>query len=156
KLVNKGDSIGTSGFLGIGAPICLINELAKLGTGELTLVQAVSAFPGKEHDVGILAQNKQLKKFIGSHIGTSKEISRQFLAGELEVDFIPMGTITEVIRAGGAGLGAVVTPVGVGTQQEEDHEKITRNGKEYLVYDPITLDIAFIKGNKADKYGNLY
>lgn len=67
-----------------------------------------------------------------------------------------MGTLVEMIHAGGAGLGAVLTPTGVGTLQEEKHEKVVRNGKEYLVYDPITADVAFIKANKADKSGNLY
>lgn len=155
-LVKKGDSLMTTGFLGISCPIKLIEGLVEAGTDELTLIQAVTAFPLEHHDVGKLAENRQIKKFIGAHAGTSKVFVSQFLKGELEIEFIPMGTLVEMIHAGGAGLGAVLTPTGVGTAQEETHEKVVRNGKEYLVYDPLTADVAFIKANKADTYGNLY
>lgn len=154
--VKQGDSLGTSGFLGVSAPIELIKGLVEAGTNELTLVQPVTGYPGEEHDVGKLAENRQIKKFVGAHTGTSKSFNKQFLAGEIEVDYVPMGTVVEMIRAGGAGLGAVVTPVGIGTLQEEKQDKIVRNGKEYLIYDPVNLDVAFVKANKADKYGNLY
>lgn len=155
KFVKKGATIGTSGFLGVCHPRLLIEELLRVGTDELTLIQPVTGFPGEEHDVGKLAENHQIKKFVGSHTGTSPSFNNQYLSGELEVDYVPMGTIVEMIRAGGAGLGAVVTPTGVGTDQEKKQEKITRNGKEYLIYDPVNYDVVFVKANKADKYGNL-
>ena len=74
----------------------------------------------------------------------------------MEVEFTPMGTVVERLHAAGAGLGAVLTPTGVGTILEETQEKITRNGREYLIYDPLKLNVALIKATKADKYGNLY
>ncbi|MBG9981919.1 CoA transferase subunit A [Aerococcaceae bacterium DSM 111020] len=154
--VKPGSRIMGDGFLGISAPIKLFEGLRDAGTKELTLIQAVMSFPMEEHDVSLLAVNKQLKKLICAHAGTSREITKQYFAGELEIDFIPMGTLAECIRAAGAGLGGVITPVGIGTMQEENHEKITRNGKDYLLYNPIGADVAFVKANKADKAGNLY
>lgn len=74
----------------------------------------------------------------------------------MEVEFTPMGTVVERLHAAGAGLGAVLTPTGVGTILEENQEKVVRNGREYLVYDPLKIDVALIKASKADAYGNLY
>ena len=74
----------------------------------------------------------------------------------MEVEFTPMGTVVERLHAAGAGLGAVLTPTGVGTILENDYEKVVRNGREYLVYDPLKIDVALIKATKSDKYGNLY
>lgn len=156
SLVKPGSSLMGDGFLGVSAPIKLFEGLRDAGTKDLTLIQAVMSFPMEEHDVDILAVNKQLKKLICAHAGTSREITKQYFANEIEIEFIPMGTLSECIRAAGAGLGGVLTPVGVGTMQEESYDKVTRNGKEYLLYDPIEADVAFIKANKADKAGNLY
>lgn len=156
KKVKKGDKIGTSGFLGVAAPLKLIDALVEEGTDELTLMQVVTSYPYEEHDVGRLAENNQIKKFVGAHTGTSKAVNKQYLNGDIEVDYIPMGTFVEALHAGGAGLGGIITPTGIGTDLEKDRDKITRNGKEYLIYDPITVDVAFIKANKADKFGNLY
>lgn len=155
-LVKPGDRLMTSGFLGCSAPLKLIEGLVEKGTGDLTLIQPVMSFPYEEHDVSKLAINGQVKKIIASHVGTSKAIPKMYFKNEIEVDFIPMGTVAECIHAAGAGLGAVLTPVGVGTTQEENHEKIERNGREYLIYDPLPGDVAFIKLTKADKAGNCY
>ncbi|EHJ01667.1 3-oxoacid CoA-transferase, A subunit [Clostridium sp. DL-VIII] len=153
--IKDGMKIMTAGFLGIGAPLKVINALAEKNVKDLTLIQAVSAHPGETHDIGKLVANKQIKKFIGSHIGTCPEIQEQYTAGTLEVEFIPMGTIVECIRAGGAGLGAVITPTGLGTEIENGRDKLTVNGKEYLVFPAIKADVALIKGYKADKLGNI-
>ncbi|MBU3161506.1 CoA transferase subunit A [Clostridium frigoris] len=153
--IKDGMKIMTAGFLGVGAPLKIIDALAETGVKDLTLIQAVSAHPGETHDIGKLVANKQIKKFVGAHIGTCPEIQEQYKAGTLEVEFIPMGTVVECIRAGGAGLGAVVTPTGVGTVLEEGREKMVIDGKEYLVYPPIKADVAIIKGYKADKLGNI-
>ncbi|MCB2308933.1 CoA transferase subunit A [Clostridium estertheticum] len=153
--IKDGMKIMTAGFLGVGAPIRIIDALAETGVKNLILIQAVSAHPGETHDIGKLVANKQIKKFVGAHIGTCPEIQEQYNAGTLEVEFIPMGTVVECIRAGGAGLGAVVTPTGVGTVLEEGREKMVIDGKEYLVYPPIKADVAIIKGYKADKLGNI-
>ncbi|EFR30545.1 CoA transferase subunit A [Eremococcus coleocola] len=154
-LVKKGARLGTSGFIGPSAPIKLIKALADAGTNELTLIQPVTSFPGATHDIDWLAENNQIAKGILSHTGTSKQVSGQFLAGDLEVEYTPMGTIIECLHAAGAGLGGVLTPTGVGTTQEENHKKVEINGKEYLFYEPLPLDVAFVKASKADKFGNL-
>lgn len=133
----------------------MIEELANTNIKDLTLIQAVSAQPGETHDVGKLIANKQIKKFVGAHIGTCPEAQEQYNAGTLEVEFIPMGTIVECIRAGGAGLGAVITPTGLGTEIEKGRDKLIVDGKEYLVFPAIKADVALIKGCKADKFGNI-
>lgn len=153
--IKDGMKIMTAGFLGIGAPLKMIDALAKTSIKDLTIIQPVSAHPGETHDIGKLVANKQIKKFVGSHIGTCPEIQEQYNAGTLEVEFIPMGTIVECIRAGGAGLGAVITPTGLGTEIENGRDKLTVEGKEYLIFPPLRADVALIKGYKADKFGNI-
>ncbi|WP_017210531.1 CoA transferase subunit A [Clostridium beijerinckii] len=155
KNIKDGMKIMTAGFLGVGAPLKMIEELANTNIKDLTLIQAVSAQPGETHDVGKLIANKQIKKFVGAHIGTCPEAQEQYNAGTLEVEFIPMGTIVECIRAGGAGLGAVITPTGLGTEIEKGRDKLIVDGKEYLVFPAIKADVALIKGYKADKFGNI-
>ncbi|NSB14750.1 CoA transferase subunit A [Clostridium beijerinckii] len=155
KNIKDGMKIMTAGFLGVGAPLKMIEELANTNIKDLTLIQAVSAQPGETHDVGMLIANKQIKKFVGAHIGTCPEAQEQYNAGTLEVEFIPMGTIVECIRAGGAGLGAVITPTGLGTEIENGRDKLIVDGKEYLVFPAIKADVALIKGYKADKFGNI-
>lgn len=155
-LITPGSSLMISGFLGVGSPIRLIDALAERKEAtDLTLIMSVASYPGKAHDVESLFLNKQVKKYIGAHVGTSRELSRQYLNNEVEIEFCPMGTLAERIHAGGAGLGAVVTPVGVGTQQEEDNESIEIDGKKYLLYKPLKADFALIRGFRADKEGNI-
>lgn len=155
KNIKDGMKIMTAGFLGVGAPLKMIDALANTNIKDLTLIQAVSAQPGETHDVGKLIANKQIKKFVGAHIGTCPEAQEQYNAGTLEVEFIPMGTIVECIRAGGAGLGAVITPTGLGTEIEKGRDKLIVDGREYLVFPAIKADVALIKGYKADKFGNI-
>ena len=153
--IKDGMKIMTAGFLGVGAPLKMIDALAETEVKDLTLIQAVSAHPGETHDIGKLVANKQIKKFVGAHIGTCPQIQEQYNAGTLEVEFIPRGTIVECIRAGGAGLGAVITPTGLGTDIEKGRDKLIIDGKEYLVFPAIKADVALIKGYKADKLGNI-
>lgn len=155
KRFKSGMSIMVGGFLGIGSPLNMIEELSKSDINELTLVLPVASYPGGNHDVDKLILNKQIKKFIGAHIGTDPELVKQYNEKELEVEFNPMGTLIERIRAAGAGLGAIVTPTGVGTEIEEGRMKMTIDNKEYLVYPPLKADVAIIKGFKADKAGNI-
>jgi len=155
KNIKDGMKIMTAGFLGVGAPLKMIDALANTNIKDLTLIQAVSAQPGETHDVGKLIANKQIKKFVGAHIGTCPEAQEQYNAGTLEVEFIPMGTIVECIRAGGVGLGAVITPTGLGTEIEKGRDKLSVDGREYLVFPAIKADVALIKGYKADKFGNI-
>ena len=153
--IKSGMSIMAGGFIGVGAPLEMLEELSKSGVNNLTLIQPTVSYIGGNHDVGKLILNKQIKKFIGSHIGTDPEFVRQYNENEIEVEFNPMGTIAERIRAGGAGLGAIVTPTGLGTEVEEGREKIILDGKEYLIYPPLKADVAIIKGFRADKAGNI-
>ena len=153
QLIKPNSSMMVSGFLGVSSPIRLIEKLAEhKEINDLTLIMSVASYPMKPHDIETAKQVYQNRK---AHVGTSKELSRQYLNNEIEVEFCPMGTLAERIHAGGAGLGAVVTPVGVGTQQEEEHEVIEVEGEKYLLYTPLKADYALIRGFKADKQGNI-
>jgi acetate CoA/acetoacetate CoA-transferase alpha subunit len=155
KLFKDRMTIMIGGFLGIGEPLVVIDELVSSGVKELTLISVVGAYPGGGFGIGKLTANKMVKKFIGSHIGTDPELVKQFNTGEIEVEFNPMGTWVERIRAGGGGLGGVLTPTGLGTEVEEGRDKIKVEGKEFLLFPPLRADIAIIKAHKADKHGNL-
>ena len=122
--VKSGDIVGISGFLGVGEPFELIEELVKQNQQDLTLVSVVTSHPGKEVGVGRLCENHQVKKYIAAHVGTSAAAQREYFEKKMEVEFTPMGTVVERLHAAGAGLGAVLTPTGVGTILEKDYEKV--------------------------------
>ena len=151
--VKDGMSVMIGGFLGTGTPEAFIDELVAQGTKRLTVIGNDTSFP--DRGIGKLIVNKQVAKAIVSHIGTNPETGRQMNAGEIEVVLVPQGTLAEQIRAGGAGLGAVVTPTGVGTIVEEGKQKITLDGREYLIELPIKADIALLQAEWADESGNL-
>ncbi|GAA0181106.1 CoA transferase subunit A [Clostridium sediminicola] len=155
NMISKGASVMVGGFLGVGAPLKLIDALVEKGTDNLCLISVVGSYPGGGFDIGKLTANKQVNKFIGAHIGTDPMLVEGYNTGNIEVEFNPMGTFIERIRAAGAGLGAVVTPVGLGTEVEENALKIELYGKPYLVFPPLKADIALIKASKADRNGNL-
>ncbi|MBV5349638.1 3-oxoacid CoA-transferase subunit A [bacterium] len=146
-------TVMVGGFLACGTPLGLVEELAAKGTRELTLVCNDTAYP--DRGIGKLVVNKQFKKVIVSHIGTNPETGRQMNVGELDVDLVPQGTLAERIRAAGFGLGGLLTPTGVGTLVEQGKQKITINGRDYLLELPIQADVSLIKAWKADKAGNL-
>lgn len=151
--VKDGMTIMVGGFLGCGSPHRLIDALVKKGVKDLTLICNDSGFP--DIGVGKLVVNKQLKKLVASHVGTNPETGRQMNSGEMEVVLVPQGTLAEQVRAAGAGLGGFLTPTGVGTVVEEGKEKITIDGKTYLLELPMKADIALIAGETVDKYGNI-
>jgi len=155
--VHDGAVIGLGGFLGIGVPLGVIDKLLEKGVKDLTLIGIVNAHPfaGGNFGVAKLFKNKQIKKFICSHAGTCPEAVEQYRADELEIEYYPMGTWIEKLRAAGSGLGGVLTPTGVGTLMEEGKQKLTLNGKEYILELPLSAEIAFIKGYRADKMGNI-
>ena len=128
-------------------------RLTKADVKDITLIANDTAFVGS--GVGPLVVNKKCKKVITSHIGTNPETGRQMIAGELDVELVPQGTLAERVRAGGSGLGGILTPTGVGTVVEEGKEKITVDGREYLLEKPLRADVALLKAYKADKAGNL-
>lgn len=151
--IQNGMTIMVGGFIGCGVPDQLINEVCQKETKELTLIA---------NDTGILGDamsqlivQKCVSKLIATHIGTNKETGRQMTTGELEVKLVPQGTLVEQIRAGGAGLGGILTPTGIGTIIEEGKQKLVVNGKEYLLELPVRANVALLKAHKADKAGNL-
>lgn len=142
------------GFLRCGSPYKTINELVKNKIGNLTLIANDTSYP--EYDRGLLISNKLVKKAIVSHIGTNPETVRQMNAGEIEVELIPMGTLVEKIRCGGAGLGGFLTQTGIGTIVEEGKQIIEQDGKKFLLETPLTADFAIVYASKADKFGNAF
>jgi len=155
KKICDGATIFLGGFLGVGSPLKCIEKLAVSGKKDLTIISEVSGMPGGSFDMAILFKNRQVKKIITSHIGTCPELLEEYQAGRLEVELYPMGTWAEKVRAAGAGLGGVLTPTGVGTLVEEGKQKLTINGKEYLLELPLAAEFAFIKGYRGDKIGNI-
>ncbi len=154
EYIKDGMSIMFGGFLGVGAPEGCIDTLIEKGTKDLTIITSDTGFPDK--GTGRLVVNKQVKKVIASHIGTNPETGRQMNAGEIEVELVPQGTLAERIRAAGAGLGGVLTATGVGTIIEEGKQKVTLEGKEYLIEMPLRADVALLRGAKVDRKGNVY
>lgn len=154
NLIPSGASIMIGGFLKCGTPTKVIDEILALPTKDLTLIDNDTCVP--DSDRGKLIVNKRVKKAIVSHIGTNPETGRQMHEGTLEVELVPMGTLVERIRAGGSGLGGVLTPTGVGTVVEQGKKIVELDGKKYLLEHPLKADFALIYGTKADKYGNIY
>ncbi|KAF0196353.1 MAG: acetate CoA-transferase alpha subunit [Bacillota bacterium] len=151
--LKDGMTVMIGGFLGVGAPEGLVTEVLEKGTTDLTVIGNDTGFPDK--GIGRLIVAKKIKKVIASHVGTNPETGRQMNAGETEVVLAPQGTLAEQVRAAGAGLGGILTPTGVGTVIEEGKQKITVDGKEYLLELPIHADYALIRAYKADEKGNL-
>lgn len=152
------------GFMGCGSPHKLIEALSKSGKGGFTVMCNDGSMPNgplNEDYYGIakLIHNKQVKHLITSHVGLNPEVAEQHNAGSLQLTLIPQGSLAEMIRAGGAGLGGVITPTGVGTAVEEGWHvqgRIEIDGKVYLVEKPLRADIALISGYKIDKAGNIW
>lgn len=142
------------GFLRCGTPAKLIDELVKNNIFGLTLIANDTSTP--DFDRGKLIVNKQIKKAIVAHIGTNPETGRQMNAGELEVELVPMGTLVERIRSGGAGLGGFLTPTGVGTIVEQGKQIMEIDGRKYLFEKPLRADFALIYATKIDKFGNAF
>lgn len=161
-LIKSGDSIMFGGFLGCGTPKNTTKELAALGTDNLTVMcnDGGKILPdGSFYGISSIIHNKQIKKLYATHIGINPEIGQQWNAGEMDVVLIPQGSFAEMIRAGGAGLGGVLTPTGVGTiteGYEYVREKVTLDGKDYLLLKTLKADFALIEGHTVDKAGNVW
>jgi acetate CoA/acetoacetate CoA-transferase alpha subunit len=152
-LFHDGVSIMFGGFMGVGTPEGIVSVLIEKGVRRLTLIGNDTAFP--ETGIGPLISSSGDDKVIVSHIGTNPTTGQRMIAGELDVDLIPQGTLAERIRCGGAGLGGVLTPTGVGTIVEEGKSKLIVEGREYLLELPLKADWAILKAKKADSAGNL-
>jgi acetate CoA/acetoacetate CoA-transferase alpha subunit len=153
SLIPDGASIMVGGFMGVGTPGRLVDELVRQGKRSLTLICNDNARPGV--GVGKLVSAGLLKKTIVSHIGLNPETQKRMLDKQLEVELTPQGTLVERIRAGGFGLGGVLTPTGVGTLVEEGKRKLDIDGKEYLLEMPLRADFALLGAFLCDYVGNL-
>lgn len=153
ELIRPGSTLMIGGFLGVGTPENIIDKLVEKGIRDLVVIGNDTAF--EDRGIGKLVKSKLCRKVIVSHIGTNPETQRQMIAGEMEVELVPQGTLAERVRAGGAGLGGILTPTGVGTVVENGKRVIEIDGKKYLLELPIRADFALIKAKKCDYYGNL-
>lgn len=151
--MEDGMTLMIAGFLAVGTPEVLVDALVVQGTKQLTVIANDTAFPDK--GIGKLVVDGRLKKVIVSHIGTNPETGRQMNTGKIEVELVPQGTLAERVRAGGAGLGGILTPTGIGTMVAEGKEVITVDGKGFLLEKPLRADVALIKAYQADTAGNL-
>lgn len=152
-LFRDGMSVLFGGFMAVGTPLGIVGEIRQRGVSGLTLIGNDTA--GPETGVGPLIGDGRVKRVIVSHIGTNPQTGKKMMAGELEVELVPQGTLIERIRCGGSGLGGVLTPTGVGTVVEEGKQKMTVNGRDYLLELPLRADVAIIKAKRADRSGNL-
>ena len=157
NLVHDGMTVMIGGFLGCGNAHHVIDVLVEKGVKDLTIIANDS--PATGYGLAKLIDNHQVKRLIASHVGMNPNVATQLNEGTLEVWLIPQGSLAEMVRAGGGGLGAVVTPTGLGTLVEESplvHSKIVVDGREYLVMKPLHADVALINGYKVDKAGNVW
>jgi len=153
SMIPDGASIMVGGFMAIGTPVRLLDELVRQKKMGLSVISNDAATPG--NGVGKLFDSAQVSRLIASHIGLNPKAQQQMLAGQTAIDLIPQGTFVERIRAGGCGLGGVLTPTGVGTPVEEGKQKIEVNGKTFLLETALRADFALIHAFLADYSGNL-
>ena len=149
----NGQTLMIGGFINCGSPKNVIDEILKTDLQNFTLIANDTATP--ETNRGKLISAHKIKKAIVSHIGTNPETVRQMNENLLEVDLQPQGSLAERIRAKGAGLGGILTPVGVGTEVENGKQTVMVDGAKYLLEKPLSADIAIVYATYADKYGNL-
>ena len=152
-LIPDGATILMGGFGLCGIPENLIRALHALGTKNLTVISNNAGVD--DFGIGVLLNARQVRKMISTYVGENKEFERQFLAGELEVELIPQGTLAERIRAAGAGIGAFFTPTGYGTLAAAGKETRVIDDKPYVLEKPLPADFAFVCAWKGDRCGNL-
>lgn len=152
-IVHDGQTIAVGGFGLCGIPEALIDALRDTGAGGLTVISNNAGVD--DFGLGKLLRTRQIKKMISSYVGENKEFERQYLAGELELEFTPQGTLAEKLRAGGAGIAAFFTKTGVGTQVAQGKELREFDGQTYVMERALVADIALVKADVADTSGNL-
>ncbi|MGI2297637.1 CoA transferase subunit A [Paenibacillus sp. GXUN7292] len=152
KNIHDGATIMVGGFGLVGIPEQLIKALANKGTKNLTIISNNCGVD--DWGLGLLLQNKQIKKIIASYVGENKEFERQVLSGEIEAELVPQGTLAERIRAGGAGIPAFYTPAGVGTSMADGRETKMFGNKEYVLEYALKADYSLIRAAKCDYVGN--
>jgi len=152
-MIPDGASLMVGGFMAVGTPERLMDELVRQGKRDLTVIANDTAMPGR--GVGKLVQARVLRAVVASHIGLNPDTQRQMIAGDIAVELVPQGTLVERIRAGGHGLGGILTTTGVGTVVEEGKQRISVAGKEYLLETALRADFALVHAFLADYMGNL-
>jgi acetate CoA/acetoacetate CoA-transferase alpha subunit len=152
-MIPDGATLMIGGFMAVGTPERVIDEIVRQKKRDLTVIANDTAEP--ERGIGKLVDAKLVRKAIVSHIGLNPETQRQMIKGELTVELVPQGTLIERIRAGGFGLGGVLTATGVGTLVEGDKQRIEVEGKSYLLETALHADFALVQAFLADYLGNL-
>jgi acetate CoA/acetoacetate CoA-transferase alpha subunit len=150
--IHSGQTLMVPGFVNCGVPQTLIAAILERGYTDLNIISNNTSVKGK--GIGKLVHANRIKHITCSHIGNNTETVEKVVAGEINVTFVPQGTLCERIRAGGAGIGGILTPTGLGTPVEEGKQVIEINGKKYLLELPLRADVAIIHAYKADKIGN--
>jgi acetate CoA/acetoacetate CoA-transferase alpha subunit len=152
-MIPDGATVMIGGFMAVGTPERAINELVRQNKRDLTVIANDTAFP--DRGIGKLITARLVRKAVVSHIGLNPETQRQMLAGDLEVELVPQGTLIERVRAGGYGLGGILTQTGLGTPVESGKQRIEVNGKCYLLEIALRADFALVQAFLADYLGNL-
>ena len=152
-LLKDGMTIMAGGFGLCGIPAALIEEIRQSGVRDLTIISNNAGIDGA--GLGMLLQTRQVRRMVSSYVGENKLFAQQFLAGELEIEFNPQGTLAERIRAGGAGIPAFFTPTGAGTEVAKGKETREFNGRDYVMETGLFADLAIIHARTADPDGNL-
>ena len=152
-MIPNGASVMVGGFMGVGTPERLIDELVRQRKSELTLVANDAAVPGR--GIGKLFDASLVATITASHIGLNPKVQQQMMAGKVAVDLVPQGTLVERIRAGGCGLGGVLTATGAGTIVEDGKQQIELNGKRFLLETALRSQFALVHAFLADYLGNL-
>lgn len=152
-MIPDGASLMIGGFMGVGTPERVVDELVRQGKRNLTVIANDTAMPGR--GIGKLVSAGLIGRTVASHIGLNPETQQQMIAEKMAVDLVPQGTLIERIRAGGFGLGGILTPTGVGTVVEEGKRRIEVDGKSYLLETALRADFALVHAFLADYLGNL-
>ncbi|MDP3340761.1 CoA transferase subunit A [Frigidibacter sp.] len=153
EMIPEGASLMIGGFMAVGSPERMIDAIVARGVGGLTIIANDTAMPGK--GIGKLVSAGLVRHIIASHIGLNPETQAKMISGEITCELVPQGTLIERIRAGGMGLGGVLTPTGLGTEVEDGKQVVTVEGKRFLVETPLKADFALIGAWQADYVGNL-
>ena len=152
-MIPDGATLMIGGFFGVGTPKRLIEGLVSAGRKDLTVISNDTSFP--DIAIGKLIAARMVRRLIASHIGANPETQRQMIAGELEVELVPQGTLAERIRAAGFGLGGVLTRTGLGTLVEAAKRTVEIDGETWLLEKPLRAEFALISAKQADHFGNL-
>lgn len=153
EMIPDGATLMIGGFMAVGTPERVVDELVRQDKRDLTVIANDTAMP--DRGIGKLVAAKRVRKAIVSHIGLNPETQRQMMAGEIQVDLVPQGTLIERIRAGGFGLGGVLTQTGLGTPVADGKQRVEIDGKSYLVEPALRADFALVHAFVADYLGNL-